>query len=51
MSTIKLKKYSDEEIKEGTYVALDQLFKNDSFLLEINVHERSVAHKLAEYLQ
>lgn len=51
MNTIKLKKYSDEEIKEGLFVALDQLFKNDVFLLENNVHERSVSHKLAEYLQ
>ena len=31
--------------------AIEMLLKNDLFLLEIKAHERSVAHKLAEYLQ
>jgi len=41
----------DEEVKSRFFIALDQLFKNDAFLLESGVHERSVSHKLAEYLQ
>ena len=49
--TKKLRTISDEEIKPRFFVALDQLFKNDAFLLENKTHERSVAHKLAEYLQ
>ena len=44
-------KYQEEEIKNRVNVAIGVLFKNDSFLLENNVHERSIAHKLAEYLQ
>ncbi|MFZ2969717.1 MAG: hypothetical protein WA063_01065 [Minisyncoccia bacterium] len=51
MHTPKFKKYSNEEIKNCLFIALDQLFRNDEFLLENEVHERSVAHKLAEYLQ
>jgi len=47
----KLTKVLEEDIKPRLFVALDQLFKNDSFLLENGAHERSVAHKLAEYLQ
>ena len=43
--------YSEEEIKKRTRIALGVLQKNDSFLLEQKVHERSIAHKLAEYLQ
>jgi len=60
--TKKLREISDDEIKARFFVALDQLFINDSFLLknganeggdklERGAHERSVAHKLAEYLQ
>ncbi len=44
-------KYTDEEIKKRINIAIGVLFKNDSFLLENDVHERSIAHKLAEYLQ
>ena len=44
-------KYQEEEIKNKVNIAIGVLFKNDSFLLENNVHERSIAHKLAEYLQ
>jgi hypothetical protein len=31
--------------------ALDRLFANDSFLLQSDANERSLSHKLAEYLQ
>lgn len=49
--TKKLGKITDDEVKSRFFIALDQLFKNDSFLIENGAHERSVAHKLAEYLQ
>lgn len=49
--TKKFRKIPDEEIKKCLLVALDQLFKNDAFLLESQVHEKSITHKLAEYLQ
>lgn len=41
----------DTEMQAKLQSAIGLLFRNDSFLLEKNVHERSVAHKLAEYLQ
>ena len=44
-------KYEHDEIKKKVNIAIDILFKNDSFLLENNVNERSISHKLAEYLQ
>lgn len=47
----KLKKYTNNEIKNNLFIAIDQLFKKDNFLLENEAHERSLAHKLAEYLQ
>lgn len=40
-----------EEICQKVNVATGILFKNDIFLLEEGVHERSISHKLAEYLQ
>jgi hypothetical protein len=43
--------YSIQEIQEKVHITLGILFKNDAFLLENVVHERSIAHKLAEYLQ
>ncbi len=43
--------YSFEEINQKVNVAIGVLFKNDAFLLENDVNERSVSHKLAEYLQ
>lgn len=43
--------YSFEEIEKKVYVAIGVLFKNDLFLLENDVSERSVSHKLAEYFQ
>jgi hypothetical protein len=47
----KLEDISDEEIKKKVYICIRQLFKNDLHLLEIRANERSIAHKLAEYLQ
>jgi len=41
--------YSIDEIKKKVGISLEVLFKNDFFLLKAS--ERSVAHKLAEYLQ
>lgn len=57
-----LNEFSDSEIKKKFFTALEYFFKNDSFLLihgknkygdemERGANERSVAHKLAEYLQ
>ncbi len=43
--------YSRDEIEKKVWVAIGVLFKNDAFLLENDVNERSVSHKLAEYLQ
>jgi hypothetical protein len=43
--------YPDEEIIKRTRIALGILQKNDLFLLRVKAHERSIAHKLAEYLQ
>jgi hypothetical protein len=40
-----------EEIKSKINIAIDILFENDIFLLTNNVHERSISHKFAEYLQ
>jgi hypothetical protein len=42
---------SVKEIKDGLQSALAILRQRDDFLLEHGAHERSVAHKLAEYLQ
>ncbi|TAN57451.1 hypothetical protein EPN15_04320 [Patescibacteria group bacterium] len=47
----KLREISDDEIKNSFLIALDQVFNNDAFLLESDANERSIAHKLAEYLQ
>lgn len=43
--------YSMEEVKKGVEICLGIFFRNDSFLLQNNANERSVSHKLAEYLQ
>ena len=44
-------KREEAKIKEKVKVAVGILFKNDAFLLENDVHERAITHKLAEYLQ
>jgi len=43
--------YSSGEIEQKLSKAIDSLLKHDGFLLENNVNERSISHKLAEYLQ
>lgn len=40
-----------EYIKSKIERAIKMFFKHDSFLVEKNVNERSITHKLAEYLQ
>src|SRR5882724_2444654 len=42
---------SADQIKERVDRALSLLGTRDSFLLERRAHERSITHKLAEYLQ
>lgn len=39
------------ELKSKVQKAINKLFKNDNFLLTSDVNERSISHKLAEYLQ
>jgi hypothetical protein len=39
------------EVENKLEKSLKKLLKNDFFLLESNAHERSITHKLAEYLQ
>lgn len=46
-----MKRYSELEIKEKVKIALGMLLENDVFLLEHDVNERSISHKLADYLQ
>lgn len=43
--------YSKKEIVKNVKICLGILLKHDSFLLKMHVNERSVSHKLAEYLQ
>ena len=42
---------SDEDIKKRVKLAINLLVVRDSYLLEKNASERSISHKLAEYLQ
>lgn len=46
-----LKKYTKDEIQKKVKKSLKVLFKKDRYLLENNVNERSISHKLAIYLQ
>lgn len=46
-----MKKISDSEVKKRFFSALGTLKAKDAFLLENNVHERSIAHRLAVYLE
>jgi len=41
---------TEEEVKTKLNSALDRLVEKDSFLLECNVNERSISHRLAVYL-
>lgn len=43
--------YNIKQIKQKVHIAVGVLFKYDSFLLENDVNERAISHKLAEYLQ
>lgn len=43
--------FTNHQIEERLGIALRRLFDRDGFLLQHGAHERSVAHKLAEYLQ
>jgi len=43
--------YEWEEIKNKVEIAIHILFEKDAFLLDNDTNERSVSHKLAEYLQ
>lgn len=42
---------SDEDINKRVKLAIDLLIVRDSYLLEKKASERSISHKLAEYLQ
>ena len=39
------------DIKNKIKSALEEVLKNDAYLLKININERTIAHKLATYLQ
>lgn len=41
----------NREIKKKVDIAIAMLFSNDRWLLENNLSEKSITHKLAEYLQ
>ena len=40
-----------QEIKEKVIIALQCFYSNDAYLIEYQVAERALTHKLAEYLQ
>lgn len=42
---------SISQIKRSVHICLGILKKNDDYLLQVDASERSIAHKLAEYLQ
>jgi hypothetical protein len=46
-----MKILTDDEIKNRLKIALDKLYVKDCYLLKHSAHERSITHKLAEYLQ
>lgn len=48
---MKCKMPSLVEVGSTMQKALQMLYKNDSYLVDHSVHERSLTHKLAEYLQ
>lgn len=45
------KEYTEQYIKDAVNVAIAELLKNDRKLLELDVNERSITHKFAEYLK
>jgi hypothetical protein len=42
---------NSKTIESGLYSSIDHLFRNDLFLLIYDVHERTIAHRLAVYLE
>lgn len=42
---------SFEEVKQKVQKALNKLRESDAFLIQANINERTISHKLAEYLQ
>ena len=42
---------TNDQVKERLETALKKLYVRDSYLLEHLAHERSITHKLGEYLQ
>jgi len=42
---------TNDQVKERLETALRKLYVRDSYLLEHDAHERSITHKLGEYLQ
>jgi len=42
---------NSEVIESSLYSSIDHLFRNDLFLLTYDVHERTIAHRLAVYLE
>jgi ribonuclease HIII len=51
VSAIAMMIFSNQQIEEKLQVAIAKVVARDSFLLEHEAHERSVAHKLGKYLQ
>lgn len=41
----------DEDIVESVKTVIHRLYKNDRYLIENDVNERAITHKIAEYLQ
>lgn len=42
---------TEEDIKQRVFAAIGRLYQHDPELLSIGVNERTITHKLAEYLQ
>jgi hypothetical protein len=40
----------DREIAEKVFAAIDELFQRDAALFEVDANERSISHRLAQYL-
>lgn len=51
IKNIMCKNYSFEEIEKSVKDALDKLYYNDRYLLEHDVNEQSITHRLAIYLE
>lgn len=49
--TLELEYPTQEEIKQRVIAAIGRLYRHDPGLLEVDVNERTITHKLAEYLQ